>query len=162
MQIRPFQPEDLPRLKEITVEAFQGVSIDQLVEQKFGIINDHNWQWRKGQHIEQDAKREPEGIFVVEVEGEIVGGLTSWHDEEAGIGYIPNIVFTPECRGKGFGRKLINHALDRFRKLGLSLVKIETLVHNEVGNHLYQSIGFEEIVRQIHFFMPLESEEIPD
>ncbi len=156
MLIRPYQPEDLPRLQEITVEAFSGVSIDQAVEQKFGEINGHDWKWRKAQHIAADAKREPEGIFVVELEGKIVGCITTWHDAEQGIGYIPNIVFTPECRGKGMGRKLINHALHRFRQLGLSLAKIETLAHNEVGNHLYESIGFQEITRQIHFFMPLK------
>ena len=42
MNIRPFRPEDLPILREMTVEAFDGVSIDQGVEREFGLINGHD------------------------------------------------------------------------------------------------------------------------
>lgn len=155
MKIRPFQPEDLAILKEITVEAFQGVSIDEGIEQEYGIINGHDWKWRKASHVEADARREPEGIFIADVKGRIAGYISTWHDSEAGIGYIPNMAFAPEYRGQGFGRQLIEHALEHFRGLKLSLVKIETLEQNAVGNHLYTSLGFKEIVKQIHFVAPL-------
>lgn len=155
MKIRPYQPQDLNSLKEITVEAFQGVSIDEGIEREFGIINGHDWKWRKAGHVEADAKREPEGIFIAEVAGKIVGYISTWHDPEAGIGYIPNMAFVPECRGQGMGRKLLEYALNHFRQLNLSLAKIETLEQNAVGNHLYTSLGFKEIVKQVHFVAPL-------
>lgn len=155
MKIRPYQPEDLAILKEITIEAFQGVSIDEGIERKYGIINGHDWKWRKARHVEADAQREPEGIFIAEVEGRIVGYISTWHDPQAGIGYIPNLAFVPECRGQGMGRKLLEHALDHFRQLKLSLAKIETLEQNATGNHLYTSLGFKEIVKQVHFVAPL-------
>ena len=53
--------------------------------------------------------------------------------------------------GRGLGRRLIEYALNVFRKDGLTHARIETLVQNDVGNHLYQSIGFREVARQIHF-----------
>ena len=155
MKIRPYHPDDLTILKEITVEAFQGVSIDHGIEKEFGIINNHDWKWRKARHVEADACREPEGIFVAEWEGKIVGYISTWHDPEESIGYIPNMAFVPECRGQGMGRKLLEFALDHFRKLNLSLAKIETLEQNAIGNHLYTSLGFKEIVRQVHFVAPL-------
>ena len=34
--IRPYRDEDLPLLRAMTVEAFQGVSIDQNIEREFG------------------------------------------------------------------------------------------------------------------------------
>lgn len=155
MQIRPFQSSDLPRLREITADAFDGVSIDQGIEKKFGTINGHDWRWRKGRHVDEDADRDPQGIFVAEEDGKIVGCITTWMDLEAGIGHIPNIAFSPEARGKGYGRRLIEFALDRFTDHGLSHARIETLEQNEVGNHLYTSIGFQEVARQIHFAMDL-------
>lgn len=155
MKIRPYQHEDLAILKEITVEAFQGVSIDEGIEEKFGPINGHDWKWRKAKHVETDAVRDPEGIFIAEVDGKIAGYISTWHDLEAGIGYIPNMAFAPEHRGQGMGRQLIEHAMDHFRGLNLSLVKIETLEQNAIGNHLYTSLGFQEIVKQIHFVAPL-------
>jgi hypothetical protein len=45
--IRPFQPSDLEVLKRITAEAFGGASIDQLLEQHFGILHGHDWRWRR-------------------------------------------------------------------------------------------------------------------
>lgn len=157
MKIRPYQPTDLDILKAITVEAFQGVSIDQGIEQKYGLIQGHDWKWRKAGHVAADADREPTGIFVAELDDKIVGYISTWHDPEAGIGYIPNMAFVPECRGQGMGRKLLEYALAHFRELGLSLAKIETLEQNAVGNHLYTSLGFQEVARQIHFVAPLKS-----
>jgi ribosomal protein S18 acetylase RimI-like enzyme len=151
MLIRPYRPADLPTLKAITVEAFDGVSIDQGIEREFGPVNGHDWRWRKARHLDDDAAREPEGIFVAEHDGQIVGYITTWQDRAAGIGHIPNLAIAASFRGQGLGRQLIEHALEHFRKCGLSHAKIETLVQNDVGNHLYRSLGFREVARQIHF-----------
>jgi hypothetical protein len=62
MNIRPFRPDDLPLLREMTVEAFDGVSIDQGIEREFGSINGRDWRWRKARHVDEDARREPEGM----------------------------------------------------------------------------------------------------
>ncbi|HAW26718.1 MAG TPA: hypothetical protein DCY03_01160 [Planctomycetaceae bacterium] len=157
MKIRSYQPADLETLKTITVEAFQGVSIDEGIEREYGPINGHDWKWRKAGHVEADVRRDPEGIFIAEVDGKIAGYISTWHDLEAGIGYIPNLAFAPEFRGQGMGRKLLEHALQHFRDLNLTLAKIETLEQNDVGNHLYTSLGFKEIVKQVHFVAPLTS-----
>jgi ribosomal protein S18 acetylase RimI-like enzyme len=157
MTVREFAPGDLPILKEIMVEAFDGVSIDQGIEQEYGLINGHDWRWRKARHLDVDVDRDPAGILVVEDGTRIVGFITTFMDREAGIGSIPNISFIPEYRGRGLGRALITLALDRFRENGLTHARIETLTQNDVGNHLYQSLGFREVMRQIHFVAKLDS-----
>lgn len=156
VSFRPYQPDDLPRLKQIMVDAFDGVSIDQGIELRFGSINGHDWQWRKARHLDVDASREPDGIIVAEESGQVVGFISSWMDHEAGIGHIPNISLVPECRGHGVGRKLIELAMDRFRTAGMSHAKIETLEQNGRGNHLYTDCGFQEVARQVHFVAPLK------
>ena len=155
MEIRTFRPDDLPVLKSITVEAFDGVSIDQGMEQVFGPIAGRDWQWRKARHLDDDVRADAEGIFVAEDQGRIVGYITTRRDMEAGIGHIPNIAIARESRGQGLGRQLIEHAMNHFRQLGLTHAKIETLVQNEVGNHLYTLLGFREVARQIHFLAEL-------
>ena len=156
LHIRPFRPDDLPTLRRIVADAFDGVSIDQAIERVFGQINGHDWKWRKRRHVDEDVRRDAEGIFVAEVDGRIVGCISTWQDHEAGIGHIPNIAFVPEFRGRGLGRKLITLAMERFRNSGLTHAKIETLVQNDVGNHLYQSLGFREVARQTHFLAELD------
>lgn len=155
MHIRPYKPDDLPALKAITVQAFAGVSIDGGIEQLFGQINGHNWQWRKARHIDEDVRRDPEGIFVAEENGQVVGYITTWQDAEAGIGHIPNLAVAEHHRGAGLGRQLIEHALEHFRQAGLTHAKIETLEENAIGNHLYPSLGFREVARQVHFVAKL-------
>ena len=162
MLIRPYRPEDLPALKAITVEAFDGVSIDQGIEREYGPVNGHDWRWRKARHLDEDAAREPAGIFVAEHEGQIVGYITTWQDRAAGIGHIPNLAIAASYRGQGLGRQLIEQALAHFRTCGLSHAKIETLVQNDVGNHLYRSLGFREVARQIHFVGELGDSPTPN
>ncbi len=158
VQFRPYRAADLPVLKAIMVEAFDGVSIDQGIEREYGEINGHDWRWRKARHLDEDAGRDPEGILVAEDEGRILGFVTTWIDRDAGLGHIPNISLIPEARGQGLGRQLLEKALDRFRSAGLTHAKIETLVQNAVGNHLYSSLGFREVARQIHFVAALNPE----
>jgi ribosomal protein S18 acetylase RimI-like enzyme len=153
--IRPFQPSDLEVLKRITAEAFGGASIDQLVEQHLGILHGHDWRWRKMRHIDDDVAANPGGIFVAENEGVILGYITTTMDHAAGKGRIPNIALVPEGRGQGLGRRLIQHALDYFRREGLAYAMIETLQGNEIGEHLYPACGFAEVARQIHFALKL-------
>lgn len=155
--IREFRNDDLERLQAITVEAFEPVSIDRNIENQVGgPINGRDWRWRKAKHIALDAEREPEGIFVADSDGNVVGYITTWHDLECGIGNIPNLAVSAEQRGQGVGKKLIEHALEHFRSLGLKYARIETLEQNEVGQSLYPSYGFREIAKQIHYGMPLD------
>ncbi|MBS0205526.1 MAG: GNAT family N-acetyltransferase [Planctomycetes bacterium] len=155
LTIRSYQPEDLPRLKQITVAAFDGVSIDQGMEQRFGVIHGHDWQWRKARHLDVDVTRDPAGVFVAELDGQIVGCITTWQDRDGGIGHIPNIAVEASFRGQGVGRQLIEHAKQHFRSCGLTHAKIETLEQNATGQHLYTSLGFREVARQIHLVAEL-------
>jgi ribosomal protein S18 acetylase RimI-like enzyme len=154
--IRLYRESDLPRLREITVEAFDGVSIDQNAEKQFGLINGHDWGWRKARHVDEDAQRDPQGVFVAAEGDEILGYISTWMDHEAGIGHIPNLALTAKARGQGLGRQLIQHALEHFRRHGLPYAKIETLDQNSVGQRLYPALGFREVARQIHYLMPLQ------
>ncbi len=157
---RRYQDADLPTLKAIMVQAFDGVSIDQGMQREFGIINGREWQWRKARHLDDDVRRDRNGIIVAEQDGRIVGFVSTWLDHEAGIGHIPNISIVPECRGKGLGRQLLEMAKDRFREAGLTHAKIETLIQNEIGNHLYQSLGFKPIAQQVHFVASLDEKPL--
>ena len=155
MRIRPYHPSDLEALRELTILAFEGVGIDHNIEKRFGMIQGHDWRWRKARHIDEDAAVNPKGIFVAENDGRIMGYVTTRVDAEAGVGLIPNLAVTADARGRGLGRLLIECALDYFRSQGLALARIETLDQNPIGQHLYPACGFHEVARQIHYVRPL-------
>ncbi len=156
--IRDFCEDDLARIVDITVEAFDGVSIDQNIEQRLGKCAEVPWKLRKEQAIQLDAKRDPGGIFVAQQGDEIIGYVTTWVDQNTNTGFIPNLAVAAECRGMGVGRALLEYALRCFRKRKLRLARIETLDQNEVGQELYPSLGFVEVARQIHYAMRLGEE----
>lgn len=153
--IRPFRPEDLPVLRQITVDSFNGVALEQLLEERFGQWNERDWKSRKADHIDADCLANPAGVFVAERVGSIVGYITTRADHENSRGRIPNLAVTAEARGMGLGRRLIHHALDYFREQKLHIAVIETMATNAVGQQLYPSCGFEEVARQVHYAMKL-------
>jgi ribosomal protein S18 acetylase RimI-like enzyme len=158
MKIRVYREADRQAIKEITVEAFHGVSIDQAIEREFGVVGGHDWRWRKARHIDEDVDAEGAAIFVAEeLPGEVIGYVTTRYDAEARVGFIPNLAVRAGQRGQGLGRQLIEHALEHFRHAGAEIVRIETLSQNVIGNHLYPDCGFVPVAQQIHLAMRLQS-----
>lgn len=149
--IRAYRPDDLNVLRQLTVEAFGGVTLEQNVEEALGILHGHDWRWRKARHVDDDVVGNPAGIFVAESQGKVVGYISTRIDREAGRGRIPNLAVSANTRGHGLGRRLIERALDYFRGEGLEYAMIETMAQNEVGQHLYPACGFVEVARQVHF-----------
>jgi len=149
--IRVFQPADLEAIKRLTLEAFDGVTLEQNVEDKLGVLGGHDWRWRKARHIDADVGANAAGIFVAESEKRVVGYITTLLDREAGKGRIPNLAVDASFRGQGLGRGLIEHALEYFRREGLAYAVIETMAQNVAGNHVYPACGFVEVARQVHF-----------
>ncbi|HZW30781.1 MAG TPA: GNAT family N-acetyltransferase [Isosphaeraceae bacterium] len=155
--IRPFRESDRPTVRELTVAAFEGVSIDHNIDRRLGPIAGRDWRWRKSRDVDRDIDLLGAELAVAEDEqsGAVVGYVTMQCDAETRIGWIHNLVVGDAARGQGLGRRLIEHALRYFRAAGMTVAKIETLEQNAVGRHLYPSVGFVEVARQIHYAMPL-------
>lgn len=155
MNIRPYHRDDLDELRRLTVESFDGIAIDQNVENQLGILAGHDWRWRKAQQVDEDCAANPAGVFVAQEDGKVLGYISTRIDRDAGKGRIPNLAVDQAARGQGVGRQLIEHALDYLRGEGMAFAMIETMANNHVGQHLYPSCGFVEAGRQIHFAMKL-------
>lgn len=157
--IRAARPGDIDRLKEITCEVFGPSAVDYYIEEHFGTVLGRDWKWRKVRHIDADVAENPGGVFVFEREAdgrtEIAGYVTIVIDREGGIGRIPNLAVCSRAQNQGIGRKLLNHAFEYLRKEKVPYAKIETLVGNEAGEHLYPAMGFAEVARQIHYVKKL-------
>ncbi len=149
--IRHYSPADLPTLRQITVDSFGSVALDQMLEDRLGVWNGRTWQDRKADNIDDDCTVNPAGCFVAERDGIILGYITTRVDAINSVGRIPNLAVVEQARGLGLGRRLIHHALDYFREHSLKVAKIETMASNVIGQNLYPSCGFEEVGRQVHF-----------
>jgi len=148
---RRYRPADLETLRQLTVESFSGVTLEQNIEEALGLLGGRDWRWRKARHLDDDAAANPAGIFVAERAGRIVGYISTRVNRATACGRIPNLAVAADCRNAGLGRRLIERALDYFRAEGLEYAVIETMAQNAIGQHLYPACGFVEVARQVHF-----------
>lgn len=153
LQIRTATPADAAAIERITQEEFAPASIDARIER---MIGGTPWHVIKAARVRQELESGPDLCAVAVLAGAVVGYVTTTIDPVASRGTIANLAVSAAAQGRGLGRRLIDWALAQFRARGLRQAKIETLEPNAVGRHLYPSLGFREVVRQIHYVMPLD------
>jgi ribosomal protein S18 acetylase RimI-like enzyme len=159
MTLRPFRETDCPAIHRITAACFEQVSVHAIAQRKYGPLRGTSWQERKLSDVDADLEDHPEGVFVAVEDEQVVGFVTTRADERTGIGHILNVAVDPSRQGEGLGAALIRQALDYFAEQGMTHAKIETLVGNAAGEHLYPKLGFEELTRQIHYMLELPKAE---
>jgi len=154
--IRGYEARDQVRIRELTLEGFDGVSIDQNADRLLGLDSEPLWKTRKWAGVKAELEASPPDHFVAVLDGEVIGYITTNPQPAAGIGQIPNMAVDARYRRRGVASRLIEHALDYLRASGMRVAKIETLVQNAQGQTLYPSFGFQEVARQIHYVRRLD------
>jgi ribosomal protein S18 acetylase RimI-like enzyme len=158
IEIRPYVESDRGTLCELTVAAFEGVSIEHNTDRLFGPLAARDWRWRKTRAAEVCfVGAGVETLVAINAKNQPIGYVSLRFDRDARIGRIPDLVVQSGERGQGIGRNLLECALERFRAEGMVLARIETLEQNAIGQHLYPSLGFQEVGRQIHYARALET-----
>jgi len=61
---------------------------------------------------------------------------------EPGVGEIPSIHVLPGLRGRGYGRRLLDHTLAEFRRRGIAAVTLWVLKENWPARRFYERLGF--------------------
>ncbi len=156
--IRPYRAADFDALVAITKLAFDGTSVDQNIEQRYGTVNGLGWEERKASHVEADVAANPSGILVYEADGAVVGYVSCRYHPRTLIGSIPNLAVHPGHQGMGIGRQLMDAAFAYLRDRGMQYVRIETLEQNGRCCGWYPALGFHEVARQIHYIRPLDGD----
>lgn len=89
-------------------------------------------------------KKIGEVVFVLE-ENHEVGFVLYFYNFSTFVGkgglYIEDLFVKPEFRGKGYGKALINHVIDKARKEKLERVEWTCLDWNIPSINFYKSIG---------------------
>jgi ribosomal-protein-alanine N-acetyltransferase len=91
------------------------------------------------------------GVFLIAlIEGKVIGYGGTWVlVDEA---HVTNVVVSPEFRGQGIGRKLMNEMLVKAREKGAVCATLELRKSNEVALKLYESMGFiQATVRKAYY-----------
>ena len=98
-----------------------------------------NWN-QTAQDWENVLAIEPQGCWVYESEGNIVGSTTAVAYGED-LAWIGMVLVLPEYRGRGIARALMEHALHYLDARGVKCVKLDA---TDMGRPLYERLGFVE------------------
>jgi len=132
--VRPFQPADLPRLKEIARVSHRDSRFyyDQNFPEPLGDRLYETW-------IENSTRGYAQAVLVAEHQARPAGYITC---HSAGGGQIGLFAVAQEAQGQGLGQQLVLAALQWFRRQGASGVTVVTQGRNVRGQRRYQKCGF--------------------
>ncbi|MBI1189149.1 MAG: GNAT family N-acetyltransferase [Tepidisphaera sp.] len=103
---------------------------------------------------------DPRSVLAIAREGDaIVGFLVASTEREIPVYRLSEFLFVhdmfvePACRGRGLGRLLMQHALERAREIGVTQLRLDVARANEPARRLFESCGFRvsvsEMLREI-------------
>ena len=95
-----------------------------------------------------DAKR-GQRIWVVEVEGKVAGCIAIVCSGE-GVAQLRWFLLTPEIRGRGLGKRLMEKAIEYSRSAGYRKIILWTFSELETAIALYRRWGFEKTEEKPH------------
>ena len=85
-------------------------------------------------------------LYLLEEENRVVGMLTlGIHVSPTGSkGWIEDVVVDDACRGRGYGRMLVAHAIEEAKRAGVKQLMLTSNPLRVAANKLYQAMGFEQ------------------
>ena len=102
-------------------------------------------------------------LIIAEVAGEYAGFLY-WHLGEkpffapniGGFAHIREVQVLDRFQGQGVGRKLMVYALEELKGSGTQDIFIATAETNDRAKHLYESLGFTQLRKQIQYTLRIK------
>lgn len=91
---------------------------------------------------------ESDVLLCLEAEGEVIGfcayAIMNNLWQEGYISYIYAMVINEKYRGRGYGSKLLQEALNRSRAQGMKRVELDSGFQREKAHQFYIKFGFEK------------------
>lgn len=83
-------------------------------------------------------------LYVIREEDCVVATATLCisHTPEFILGAVETVVVSTACRGKGYGRLLMEHILKEANRLGCEKLHLTSNPRRVIANSLYQAFGF--------------------
>jgi ribosomal protein S18 acetylase RimI-like enzyme len=157
LRIRLAVEADVPRMRDIIADSFDGVTVHQILEQRYGPIGGRSWRdWKVGE-IEAAFRQQPDSIVIAELAGEVVGVVSFRLDRQRRIGHIGNNGVDPRFQGRGIGTRMYERVLEIFREAGMRFAEVGTGLGDEAARarRAYEKVGFSPLTTSVRYFREL-------
>jgi ribosomal-protein-alanine N-acetyltransferase len=141
-------PEDLREVPEVQIRPMMEMDLAEVAA-----IEHKSYAFPWSENIFRDCLRVGYTCRALDLAGQIIGyGVMSLG---AGEAHILNLCIREEFRIVGFGRRLLEHMLERAAASGISEAFLEVRPSNLAAIRLYQRLGFEQIgIRRGYYQAP--------
>ena len=136
MQIRTIQPSDNGTLAEIIRSTLTEFGANHPGTVYFDSATDA---------LSELFTKEQSIYYVAVIDGQIVGGggIFPTQGLPADTCELVKMYLLPEARGKGLGRLIIEHCLEKAKESGFRNVYIESMPELKLALQVYEKFGFE-------------------
>lgn len=127
--IEPYAEHRRQAVLDLSVRAWAPVFPrlrDAVPEFVYGNFYPQGWEPRQVADLAAVLDAEPEHVDVALVEGRVAGWVCTRLHPEDRMGEIHLLAVDPDHQRQGVGRALMEHACQRIRAAGLSMVMVET------------------------------------
>jgi ribosomal protein S18 acetylase RimI-like enzyme len=152
--VRDMRPGEEAFVVDLTLSIWDKVSVAKDITDRFGSLNGHPWTDHKADQILAEVNK-ADAVLIGDLVGSPVAFATLLYDRKYATGAVGHLGVARGIQDKGLGRAMLRECVARMKRDGMKYARIDTLVRNERGAHLYQSEGFEEIARTMHMFRVL-------
>jgi ribosomal protein S18 acetylase RimI-like enzyme len=88
-------------------------------------------------------------IAAFDSQGQLVGSVLAYPDEEKHWGVMDDVFVLPEWRRRGIARRLVGEGIRYLSEQGMEEVRLDVVQSNEPAISLYKSMGYETISEEV-------------
>lgn len=92
--------------------------------------------------IEKKMNFQPNLFFIALLDGKVIGSIMVGY--EGHRGWINYLAITPKNQRHGYGRKLVQKAINELKKMGCQKINLQVRKSNVKVIDFYKNIGFKE------------------
>lgn len=138
MSVRLATSDDIDALSRVARESW-GVDYPDLLHREN--VDEAVNEWYDQETLTEELARGDSLVYVATENGDVVGFAHAVCRLEQG--HILRVYVTPDARGRGHGRALVDRTREELVDRGVDSVRAMVLAANEQGNSFYEALGFE-------------------
>ena len=160
MSIRPFSGADLDGVLNMAVTAWTPIfaSFRRILGPRVFETAWPKCKAEKKRQVEAACRGEQGAeVYVVELDGRVVGFISYYLNRQTGIGEIGNNAVDPQYQGTGIGTMMYKHVLARMKEDGMRCAKVCTAgdPSHAPARRAYEKAGFSRALPKIEYYKEL-------
>ncbi|WP_299335622.1 GNAT family N-acetyltransferase [uncultured Psychroserpens sp.] len=134
--IREIRPEDNPQIEAVIKGCFPEFSIP---------LKGTAYEDAETPFMYESYQGDKEVYYVVANDKEVFGGggIKQLKDFDGNVCELQKMYFSPEIRGKGYGKLMFEKCLKAAKDFGFETCYLESASQLKAAIHIYESYGFE-------------------